>query len=267
MKNLQTLLSLAILAVATSVAAHAGASESDASITGSGNLSDQSFFDANISGSDLLTGAGVSGTTPDLGPFYGSSLAGINDGAASNGLDGNPAGEMDNDTYYDTATLAGGATVTFTLNTVANPGGYTLSSINSIDGWNTHSSLSDQDFSVYYSTVGDPSDFTLLYTVAYNPFDPADDNAGGPDNSSQVTLTDLTTPTNTAVTGVAAIQFVFSLYSSPTVPADGQNGQVIREIDVFGDPTEIPEPSTWALLFGGVGMLLASARLRRNFNL
>jgi hypothetical protein len=263
MRKIQALLGFTFLTIITSIAAHAGASENDASITGFGNLGDQSYFDANISGSDLLTGAEVSGTTPDLGPYYGSSLAGINDGAASNGLDGNPAGEMDNDTYYDTTTLAGNPTVTFTLNTVANPGGYTLASINSIDGWNTHSSLSDQDFSVYYSTVGDSSDFTLLYTVAYNPFDPADDNVSSPDNSSQVTLTGLTAPTGGAVTGAAEVRFVFSLYSSPTVPADGQNGQVIREIDVFGDPTEIPEPSIWAMLLVGVGTLLVMQRLWR----
>lgn len=58
---------------------------------------------------------------------------------------------------------------------------------------------------------------------------------------------------------MADIRFSFTPYSD----ADGttQAGQMIREIDVFGTPTAVSEPATWALM--GLGGLVLVWRLRR----
>lgn len=50
----------------------------------------------------------------------------------------------------------------------------------------------------------------------------------------------------TTATGVGAIRFTFS---DPTLETGVQNGELIREIDVFGTPTlAAPEPSTFFLM-------------------
>ena len=119
----------------------------------------------------------------------------------------------------------------------------TLTSINSISGWADTPSFSNQDYKVLVSHVGTPSNFVLLTSVDYNPWDPSYD---GP-NSTQVTLTGSGGP---LATGVAAIEFQFI--------NNGGSGQVFREIDVVGSVTAVPEPSSVMALcgLGGIGLLL-----------
>jgi hypothetical protein len=138
--------------------------------------------------------------------------------------------------------------VTYTFDTNSNFLGYDIQNISSIFGWiNNAQSMAGQVFNVYYSLVGTPSTFTKLVnplaptdpTVNYSPFV---SNVSG---SSWVSITD-NSPGQVIVSGVKAIQFEF-VYASP--------GRVVREIDVFGTPTIIPEPSSLALLLLGIAGL------------
>jgi hypothetical protein len=202
-------------------------------------------YNGNIENNDLLTTATVSdnGVNPDLG----------SDGGISDGLGGQYDNDVSHSLYYG-HNLAGSAldsnpVVTFTLNTTANRLGYTLSSINSIYGWQNFPSITDQDYSIYYTTVFNSTP-KLLATVAYNPF--ATGEGGGGDNplgqyaSSQVTITQLG-----SIKNVKTIEFAFTEYN------DGsgiQNGQMIQEIDVNG-VAAVPEPSTYAMLLAGLAFL------------
>jgi len=207
----------------------------------------ETAFDSTISNSDLLTGAtAVFSEVPNLN----SNETGINDGLASTYSQNLGV----NDTYFNHDVSSGddldnSPVVTFTLNTSVNTGGYNLTSINSIYGWQDWQSLSDQDYTISYTTVTD-STFTVLDTVAYNPFDPALDNSqnGTHANATDVTLTQLGT-----ITGVNAIRFSFTPYFGPSSVEQG--GQMIREIDVFGTPSEVPEPSTYAMVLAGLAFV------------
>ena len=61
-------------------------------------------------------------------------------------------------------------------------------------------------------------------------------------NEAFNTITDTTTPSNTG--NIA-------------------NDTAALGVDVFGTPTTIPEPSTWALMLGGIGMLVGFRRVLR----
>ena len=187
----------------------------------------QSAFDANISATDLvnlgqLTLSGVSSTAATLPPY---TLSGLHDGSAATSA--NLA------FWYTNPT-----TVTFTLNTLANPLGYEISSVRNIQGFASHAGLyANQSFDILYSTVSAPLTFLPLATISYQPFAANDVNSG----STMVTLTNTT---GVLATSVAALQL-----NIPT--PNGQTG-VYREFDVFG--AAIPEPSLFALL--GLGGLL-----------
>ena len=130
--------------------------------------------------------------------------------------------------------LASNPQVTISLDLTKHTKGYSLTSINSINGWQNYAqSFSDQNYVVSYSTVSAPTTFTTLATVNYHPFNPTGDP--GTASSSQVTLTNL------AVTGVAAVRFTFSPYSNGV---DAQGGQIIREINIFGTPTLVVTTAT-----------------------
>ena len=78
-----------------------------------------------------------------------------------------------------------------------------------------------------------------------------DNNDSG---SSDVTLTNLN------VTNVAALQFVLTpstgTYTAPGAltpsASDTQGGLVIREFQAFGTASAVPEPSTYAMMLGGI---------------
>jgi fibronectin-binding autotransporter adhesin len=113
------------------------------------------------------------------------------------------------------------STLTYTLNTGANPLGFSITNIDTYTGWQDGGRV-NQDYSVFYSTVSNPTTFNSLATVAYNP---------GNTNSEHVDLA------TSLLSGVSAIRFVFN---------GQQNGYVgYRELAVAGSPTPPPTVSTW----------------------
>lgn len=209
---------------------------SDAAIvyTSSSNTS-LSFFDGNISTSDLIhEGAASFGSYSLSDPASFTTQNGFIDGAPTEAQDviywNNPA------PHTMTVLLTGSAT------------GYDLTQITSIYGWqDTRTVYSAQHYDVLVSTVGSSS-YSLLLSVDYDPF------ASNGEGSSQVVVTE--NSTGILASGVDAIRFVMRGDSSnPNVVG------VIREIDVFGSVTSVPEPSSMILL--GLGSLLSVYRRRR----
>jgi lysophospholipase L1-like esterase len=212
------------------------------------SMANQSFFDGTILTNNLAAQATISGTTPSLG-----SMAGLVDGEGSPIGVGDTDATLTSDGYYDGAAgfgtpneLLSSPSVTFTFNTAANPSGYTISSISSVYGWHDHASFSDQDYTISYSTVSNPNVFTTLTSVAYNPFDPASDNAnaGGQYNSSLVTVSNGSGPLATAV---AALKFTFTDYKDASNIE--QSGQVVREISI-ASPNDPPASGPTILPLG-----------------
>jgi hypothetical protein len=219
-------LSSSLAMIATVLIAFSGMARATIQVGTQMSTTAETAFDSTISNTDLLAGAtAVFSEVPNLN----SNETGINDGLASTYSQNSGV----NDTYFNHDVSSGNdldhsPVVTFTLNTTVNTHGYTLSSINSIYGWQDWQSLSDQDYTISYTTVTN-STFTVLTTVAYNPFNPALDNTQqtSHENATDVTLTQLGN-----ITGVNAIRFSFTPYFGPTNVEQG--GQMIREIDVFG---------------------------------
>jgi hypothetical protein len=233
------------------------------SVSGVNSATGQDSFDSLISSTDLGESATVTGATPSLG-----SLAGLHDGLGSPvGTD--TSANLNNDGYFDGSAgfgtsnlLASHPTVTYAFNTGVGGSstGYNITRVVSTNGWHDHASFSDEDYSILYSTVANPTVFLPLTTVAYNPFDPANDSAtaGGQYNSSQVTVTD---STGVLASGVAALEFSFTPYSN--VAGLEQSGQVVREIDVTGVATSVPEPAACGLVLAALAMLKRSRRVCR----
>lgn len=229
-------------------------------ISGVSSTSGQSTFDGGISSTDLGESATVTGTTPSLG-----SLAGLNDGAGSPvGTD--TSANLNNDCYFDGTAgfgtpnlLVSHPVVVYAFNVGAGGSstGYNITSVVSTYGWHDHASFSDQDYSIAYSTVANPTVFIPLTSVAFNPFDPSNDSApaGSQFNSSQVTVTD---SSGVLASGVADLQFTFSPYFN--VAGLEQAGQVIREIDVNGVATSVPEPAVCGLVLSGLALTLNRRR-------
>jgi hypothetical protein len=210
---------------------------------------------------DLIYGNVGSSTVP---PNIDFTIAGMTDGLSHDGTDSTQ-------TFFGTTHFAnaygqpsfGNAlnsdpVVTFNLG--ASPTGYTLAKIQSIFGYTNESSFADQNFTIQYTTVSNAS-WQTLAAVAYNPFTPPTTDILSGTGATDVTLTGLT-----AAVGVTQIRFAFSPYVDGS--GDEQFGQVIREIEVNGLPTvatEVPEPSTWAMMLLGVsGLVLISLRRRIN---
>jgi hypothetical protein len=218
----------------------------------SNTQSSQSAYDSFISTNDLLAGlTPVSTTTPSLG----FPLTGINDGAA----DANVVGPTSHETWFEGGanfdpsnhSLNSNPVVTFTFSTPM-----TITSLQSIYGWNDNNSFNDQDYTILYTLASNPSLMLTLGSVAYNPFEPSNDFSGfGPQGASMVDLS------VSGLTNVKSISFEFTPYISSTSEQE-QGGQMIREIDVFGSPDveSVPEPSTWVLMLGGVGFLVFLTR-------
>lgn len=214
---------------------------------------------------NLLTGSAVTGSGPDVG-----SLAGINDlspGSGGNGS-GTTFGGYNNMAYYGNGTfgsslVGGNVTLVSILLGGATPSatGYDLSGISIFCGWTDHPSFNNQHYSISLSTDG--VNYSAFYSVNYMPFlasgDAALANAGTGDASTLVALSNLN------VSGIKGIRFGFS--AGLDANSQLQNGQLIQEIEVFGTPTIVPEPSTWALLIGGscwLGMITVLRNSRLN---
>jgi len=155
----------------------------------------------------------------------------------------------------------GGEILTFDLNLTNSPAGYDIDSVNTIAGWTDHASVANQNFTLAYSLVSDPTSFITLTSVAYNPNDPTNDNPGGGGVATEVSLT------NVDLSCVAALQFTFTPDPTSTGNANGDNtgtGLWLQEIDANGTETSpVPEPDTWALMVvGAAGAAVLSLRRR-----
>ena len=212
--------------------------------------------------SALAATNGVVGST-DSGVSI-NNLAGINDGAgATDPLSGSAFGAGGPDTYIIFAGNApdstASATITFNLNTSlvgGSPLGYNISGFDSIAGW-SGANDAGQNLTVYYETVASSllpaaDRFTELGNYD-NELTPAD---GADPVSTESAVTDAN------LTGVVALEFVYS-------PLKYSGSLVMEEIDVDGSAVlaTTPEPSTWALLLGGMGALALVQRLRQSRSL
>jgi hypothetical protein len=203
-----------------------------------------SFFDGNIQNNDLIEGLTASSNV--TGGDGGTPLSALNDGLASDAS----VGSNTNDLWFNngggvygaySATLPLNPVLTYTLPTT--PLGYTITSINSIFGYGggyADAAMANQNFSISYSTVAAPAVFLSLGTVSYDPF--GDYLAGAGGSSTQVNLTSIL-----GVTGVADLRFAFTNNGDSA-------GEIIREIDVNGI-ADVPEPSTYAMMLGGLALL------------
>jgi hypothetical protein len=222
----------------------------------------QGAYNSDVSATDLIN-SGMSSvlsyTSTQASGDAGTGIVGIYNGSAVNDeLSANGSLTYLGATQFGTKLgTSPTLTIKFNLNngTGGSSTGYTLTNIQSIYGWRDFGSMSDQSYTIRVSTDPAQLTFTTLYVVNYHPFDPSSDLDMNQPNSSKVTLTDL----NAA--GITAIQFQFTTYNNGT---KSQAGQLIREIDVNGVATPAPEPTTIALLAGGLAAT-AIMRRRRSF--
>ncbi len=193
-------------------------------------------YDSGISSTDLInTGAAsLGGSTVSSGSAF--STDGANDGLAG----ANP------DLIW--WNLPGGnKTLTYTLSGSAT--GYDIKGIDTVYGW-TDGALwfSAQHYDVAVTTVSNGT-FTNIVSVDYDPF------TANIAASTKVSLTD-STPGAAFATGVTGIRFTLRQDASNT----GVIG-VIREFDVIGNASPVPEPSSTALLgLGGLALILRRRR-------
>jgi hypothetical protein len=192
--------------------------------------------------SNLVTDAGLSST--DFTPFGGASITVLNDGTL-----GPSAVASSGQTALDLSPW----TLIVTLNTSATGSltGYDLSGIKTFVGWNTD--FASQDYTLSYSVVGpdQTTSFTSLGTYDYVATNSTD--------TATTTEISLTSSSGPIATGVAELKFQFNA-------APGTNTGAYEEIEAFGTPTvslNTPEPSTYVLMLGGLGMLGLIARIRR----
>ena len=155
--------------------------------------------------------------TPSSPGFPGG---GINDGGYGN--------TASNNTYFQ-SDVHFPATATFMLNLTFASNGYDITSIDSFMGWfSVAQAQANQDYTVEVRTVGSAG-FRPLAQVKYTPF-----SGSGGDYETRVTVSN--TASGVLATNVEAIRFIFA--------DPGNNGTVIREIDVQGTPSATAPPAT-----------------------
>jgi len=203
-----------------------------------------------VSDADLLQAPGVTTTTTGYSAFVGGGYSfgqpdpNLKDGSA--GLDGipTPASDLVFEGSFENPQWS----VTFDLDLTGAPAGYDITQIDSFSGWSYL--RASQLHNIYVSTVGDAG-FTQLLSGLGGTFG----NSFGSTQSDVGLKLSVTRADGLIAGGVDAIRFEM-------LPG-GVGGHVYREIDVFGTPTVIPEPSTfliWSL--GLLGFVFFSRRKR-----
>lgn len=190
-------------------------------------------YSSEILNNDLIDASSStwSGATLDKNPALGTAAL------LNNGL-GHPSSGTPTGVYFP-ATLGTGDKLPFTytaqLDTINQPGGYTITEIRSYAGWNQNgAALANQKYEVQVRTVSGSS-FVSLGTFEYSPFENTDSREAG---ASRMTIT----PADTALArGVTAIRFIAMNHGRSNGAADGT---VYHEFDVLGQPT--PTFAAWA---------------------
>lgn len=201
------------------------------------------FYGSDVSNSDLINSGSpsLSNVTYSQAPWFGPNAH--NDGSV--GIVNNTS----TITWWRGATAGSTYSITYELDTSSNTLGYDINSIQTINGWTNNSgNQKNQNYVVEISVIGSAA-FNPLASVAYLPFGSGTNTA-----STKVNITEDTT--GILASGVDEIRFTY------TVPASaGQNpSPTIREIDVIGTATAVPEPSSAAL----IGISIIGSLLRRN---
>jgi len=200
------------------------------------STTDQNYA-GDVSASDLLDG--ITPTTSGWNTIQNASPLELTDG-----IHGVLFAEVVGDNVQGAWTTVG-ATATYDLGTGANGFGYDITSLQSIADWE-NVNFGRQAWTLAVRTVG--GGFEDVATINYQPVLALDDDGG----STKVTLSALN------ISGIEALR----------VTANEVNGGVNdgafvwRELDVYGAAT-IPEPSSFALLAGMLGLTWVMLRRRK----
>ena len=199
-------------------------------------------YSGDASGDDYINDGQNTFSSEVQSPAPNFGAGGLNDGTAAG------IGNTFN-SYYDTPKLP--ATVTFTLDTSLNTGGYDITGITTIAGWEKNgANLANQHYEVWISAVGD-SNFVLLHTVDYKPF-----TSTGLNGNTGATKVNLSKNGEIMANGVDAVRFVFLDDGESFGQVDGT---VYQEIDIFSS-TITPSQLVPSEMFNN------SMVLQRDFN-
>ena len=201
------------------------------------NSASEMAYQADASNSDLLNNVSPTLVTTGntLGTWNtsnGATVPELNDGI--HGVTFAAAGSS-----VEGAFPNGGATATYNLGLGANNLGFDITSVQSLAAW-VNASFGNQAWTMAVQPAGGGA-FRDIATVDYQPL-PGGTSIG----ATKVSLTGLN------ITGIQSVRVT-------TIVLNGGNSGgafVWRELDVFGAPTVVPEPSATLLLsLGGLALL------------
>jgi hypothetical protein len=175
-----------------------------------------------VSNTDLLQGVGTS---------FDASLLNINVAeSAGYTVPSLTDGLFPND---DRALAIASGVLTYTLDTTINNAGYDVTSLATYGGW-ANWARSEQQYSVAYASVANPTNFVNLVTNVDSGYYVSD--------TPSYTAVWLTNNVNAPLaTGVKAIRFTF--------PAQLNGGAGYREFDLFGSPSPITQTNSPTVIF------------------
>ena len=176
-------------------------------------------FSAEASDSDYINDGQRTFGSEEQSPVASTGAEGLNDGIASS------SGAVNN-AYFAPDQFP--ATVTYTLDTSVNTGGYDITEITTIAGReNGGANLANQVYEVWVSSVGS-DEFSLLHTVNYKPF------VDGGEGETRVTLNN---SSGLLANNIDQVRFVFLDDGEDFGSVDGS---VYQEIDIFSTTVTPP---------------------------
>jgi hypothetical protein len=199
-------------------------------------------FDASVSGTDLINSLQSTFLSASHSGWFGGSGPALNDGSAGTGF-GAPGSAY--------GQYASNPSTTFNLNISVNTLGYDITEIHSFAGYTGgfERNYGNQQYNIEYQYVN--GTWTSPVTVSYLPF-PFNGSVG--DSASFVNMTD---SGGTIVSGVKAVK-ISILKPDP----NAWDGIIMKEFDVIGTPTVVPEPGSFAMLLFGSVLLWTIGRKR-----
>lgn len=193
-------------------------------------------FDASISATDLVNQSTSTLLSQSNSGWNWGSDTNSNDGSASTNISGTPGSAY--------GSFGSSPTATFNLNISVNTLGYDIAEIHSFAGYTAGfaRNYGNQLYNIEYQFLDNT--WTSPVTVDYQPFtDKTSGNSG--ESATYVKMTD---SSGTIVSGIKAIKI--SIQNN-----GGWDGIILKEFDVIGTPTVVPEPSSFAMLLFGSVML------------